>query len=137
MEEEQMQQFLAQLQNLESYIAAMSRDEAALAGLHREAASAIDSIRGIQGDKNLETLVPMGLGAFAKAAIMPDDRIIINVGAGVAIEKDRDEAINYLEARLKEFAVALQDVSAKIRDATTRLEQGKIQFNQMTARPDR
>ena len=73
----------------------------------------------------------MGLGTFAKTQISSKNKIILNIGAGVAIEKDKDAAINYLESRLKEIEVALQDTSAKRHDAMTRLEQGKQQVNQM------
>ena len=55
----------------------------------------------------------------------------MNIGAGVAVEKDFPAAINYLEARIKEVEVALQDNAAKKQDAASRLEQGKAQINQL------
>ena len=55
----------------------------------------------------------------------------MNIGAGVAVEKDFPSAINYLEARIKEIEVALQDNAAKKQDAASRLEQGKAQINQL------
>ena len=47
------------------------------------------------------------------------------------MEKDFPSAINYLEARIKEIEVALQDNSAKKQDAAARLEQGREQINQL------
>lgn len=133
MSEEQAQQMLYQLQMLESFVAEMSQRESALVGAMREAASAINSIRGIGEQKESETLVPLGLGTFVKAQTSSDKKIILNIGAGIAIEKTQDAAINYLEARLKEIEVALQDASAKRQDAQMRLEQGKQQINQIMA----
>ena len=51
----------------------------------------------------------MGLGTFVKTKLIPNQKLILNVGAGIAIEKDQNYAINFLESRLKEFQVALQD----------------------------
>ena len=135
MSEEQAQQFLQQLQMLESYVAELTQRENTLVGIMREASAAIDSIKGLGGKEQSDTLVPLGLGTFVKTQISSKDKIILNIGAGVAIEKDKDAAINYLESRLKEIEVALQDTSAKRHDATTRLEQGKHQINQMMMTP--
>jgi prefoldin alpha subunit len=55
----------------------------------------------------------------------------LNIGAGIAVEKDFPSAINYLEARIKEVEIALQDTAVKKQDASARLEQGKVQMNQM------
>ena len=135
MSEEQAQQFLQQLQMLESYVAELTQRENTLVGIMREASAAIDSIKGVGSKDQSDTLVPLGLGTFAKTQISSKDKIILNIGAGVAIEKDKDAAINYLESRLKEIEVALQDTSAKRHDAATRLEQGKQQINQMMMSP--
>lgn len=135
MSEEQAQQFLQQLQMLESYVAELTQRENTLVGIMREASAAIDSIKGVGSKDQSDTLVPLGLGTFVKTQISSKDKIILNIGAGVAIEKDKDAAINYLESRLKEIEVALQDTSAKRHDATTRLEQGKQQINQMMMSP--
>ena len=135
MSEEQAQQFLQQLQMLESYVAEMTQRENTLVGIMREASAAIDSIKGVGAKDQSDTLVPLGLGTFVKTQISSKDKIILNIGAGVAIEKDKDAAINYLESRLKEIEVALQDTSANRHDAATRLEQGKQQINQMMMSP--
>ena len=135
MSEEQAQQFLQQLQMLETYVGEMTQRESQLMGIMREASAAIDSIKGIGGQEKSDTLVPLGLGTFVKTRIASKDKFILNIGAGVAIEKDKDGAINYLESRLKEIEVALQDTSAKRHDAEARLEQGKQQINQMMMTP--
>ena len=59
------------------------------------------------------------------------NKIVLNIGAGIAVEKDFASAINYLEARIKEVEIALQDTAAKKQDAANRLEQGKAQMNQL------
>jgi len=58
-------------------------------------------------------------------------KIVLNIGAGISLEKDSISSINYLEARIKEIEVAIQDTSAKKHDAAVQLEQGKNQINQL------
>lgn len=131
MSEEQAQQLLQQMQMLESYFGELSQREGTLYNVLREAASAIESIKSLKEKPTSETLVPIGMGTFVQTKISSTDKIVLNIGAGISLEKDADSAINYLEARLKEIEVALQDTAAKKQDAAARLEQGKEQMNQL------
>ena len=131
MSDERTQQLLYQLQMLEGYVSELTQRESTLIGIMREASAAIESIKSIGTQTN--SLVPLGLGTFVKTQLSSNDKIILNVGAGVAIEKDKNATINYLESRLKEIEVALQDISAKKHDAVSRLEEGKQQINHLMA----
>ena len=52
-------------------------------------------------------------------------KLWVNVGAGVAIEKDHDSALSYLESKIKELEVALQETNAQRQQIAANLEQGK------------
>ncbi|MCE9652680.1 MAG: prefoldin subunit alpha [Nitrosarchaeum sp.] len=129
MSEEHAQRLMQQMQMLETYYADLSQREATLVNVLREAISAIESIKALSEKPNSDTLVPIGMGTFVQTKISSTDKIILNIGAGVAVEKPRDSAINYLEAKIKEIEVAIQDTSARKQDAIARLEQGKEQMN--------
>jgi len=131
MSEEQAQRLMQQMQMLETYYGDLSQREATLVNVLREAVSAIESIKAIDEKPNSDTLVPIGMGTFVQTKISSTDKIILNIGAGVAMEKQHDSAINYLEAKIKEIEVALQDTSARKQDALARLEQGKEQMNHL------
>ncbi len=131
MSEEQTQQLLYQLQMLEAHFADLTQRENTLGNVYREASLAIETVKNIDGQNELDTLVPVGMGTYIKAKSTQNDKIILNVGAGVAIEKPKDAAINYLEARLKEVEVALQEVSTKRHDIAMKLEAGKQEMNHM------
>ena len=68
------------------------------------------------------------MGVYVKSKIQSNDKVIINVGSGVAIEKDQDAAINWLESRLKELEVALQNVNSQRQQVADNLEIGKQQM---------
>ena len=133
MSEEQAQQLLYQMQMLEGYLSELSQKEATIVSVIREASSAIQSLQIIDNKTDNETLVPVGLGTFVKTKVIPNEKLILNIGAGIAIEKDKDSAINFLELRLKEMQVALQETSNQKQQISASLEQGKQQMEQMLA----
>ena len=133
MSEEQAQQLLYQMQMLEGYLSELSQKEATIVSVIREASSAIQSLKTIDNNTDNETLTPVGLGTFIKTKVVPNEKLILNIGAGIAVEKDKDSAINFLELRLKEMQVALQETSNQKQQIAASLEQGKQQMEQMLA----
>ena len=131
MSEEQAQQLMQQMQMLETYLTELTQREGTFLSVLRETTAAIESIKSLSQKPESETLVPIGMGTYVPTKILPNNKIVLNIGAGVAVEKDFPSAINYLEARIKEIEIALQDTAAKKQDAAARLEQGKAQMNEM------
>ena len=119
------------MQMLETYLGDLINKENNLVNIIREAASAIGSIKALNETTESETLVPMGIGAFVKAKIQPNQKLILNLGTGAAVEKDKDSAINYLESRIKEMEVALRETNARKQEISASLEQGKQEMNNL------
>ena len=118
---------------LEGYLSELSQKETTIVSVIREASSAIHSLKTIDNKMDNETLTPVGLGTFVKTKVVPNEKLILNIGAGIAVEKDKDSAINFLELRLKEMQVALQETSNQKQQISASLEQGKQQMEQMLA----
>ncbi len=131
MSEQEAQQLMYQMQMLENYFANFTQRENTLINVLKDTVSAIESIKGIAEKKESETLVPVGTGTFVKTKTSSNDKIVLNVGAGVAIEKDKDSAINFLESRIKEIEVALNETAAQKQEVALKLEQGKAEMNRM------
>ena len=131
MSEEQAEQLMQQMQMLETYFSDLSQREYTFKNIFREAIASIESIKALSKKPESESLVPIGMGTFVHTKISSNTKIVMNIGAGIAVEKDFPSAINYLEARIKEIEIALQDTVAKKQDAAARLEKGKAQMNQM------
>jgi prefoldin alpha subunit len=131
MSEEQAQALMQQMQALESYMADLIQKEESVIRLLQEASGAIESMATLNEDVPHETLVPVGLGTYVKATIQPKEKIIVNIGAGAAIEQDKVSAINYMEQRIKELEIALQQISAQRQEITARLEQGQHEINRL------
>ena len=131
MSEEQTQQLLHQMQMLENLFGELTQKQNSIINIIREANSAIHSIKGISTESESDSLVPLGLGAFMKSKVNSNEKIIINVGSGIAIEKNHADAINYLESRLKELEIALQDINQQRQQIAANLEHGKQQMQSL------
>jgi len=131
MSEEQTQQLLYQMQMLENLFGELTQKENSIINIIREANSAIHSIKGISTQSESDSLVPLGLGVFMKSKVNSNEKIVINVGSGVAIEKNHNDAVNYLESRLKELEIALQDTNQQRQQIAANLEQGKQQMQSL------
>jgi len=131
MSEEQAQQLMQQMQMLETYFSELSQREVTFLSVLRETTAAIESIKSLSEKPESETLIPIGIGTYIPTKILSNSKIVLSIGAGVAVEKDFPSAINYLEAHIKEIEVALQDNAAKKQDAAVQLEKGREQINQL------
>ncbi|OLC34385.1 MAG: prefoldin subunit alpha [Thaumarchaeota archaeon 13_1_40CM_4_38_7] len=131
MSEEQVQALLQQLQTLEAYMADLMQREEAVVRILQEATNAAESMKALGDNTEYETLVPLGLGAYIKAKVQPNQKMIVNIGAGAAVEQDKDSAINYMEARIKELEVALQQLAAQRQEVGLRLEQDQQEMNKL------
>lgn len=131
MSEEKARQLMQQMQMLETYLTDLSQREGTFLSILKEATTTIDSIRSLGQKPESDTLIPIGMGTYVPTRISSDKKTVLDIGAGVALEKDFPSAINYLEARIKEIEVALQDTVAKKQEVVARLEQGRAQMNEL------
>ena len=77
----------------------------------------LEGLKNVEEEKP-EILVPIGAGSFLKGIVVDRERAIVSVGAGYAVEKSLDEAITYLDERIREYEGAI----AKTQEALKRLE---------------
>ncbi len=131
MSEEQAQALLQQMQALESYLNDLLQREETVMRLLQEAANAVESIKAMSGNSDHETLIPVGLGVYVKAKINPEQKMIVNIGAGASIEQNKDSAINYMEARIKELEMVLQQLVSQRQEVSMKLEQGQHEMNRL------
>jgi prefoldin alpha subunit len=131
MSEEQAQQFLYQMQMLESFAASLDQKEGAIVSYLRDAMASIDSIKNISQGQEIESLIPLGLGTYTKANISGNSKVLIDIGAGIVVEKDHTSAINHLESRIKELQIVLNETSSKKHETMMRLEQLKEEMNHL------
>ncbi|MGC2427977.1 MAG: prefoldin subunit alpha [Nitrososphaeraceae archaeon] len=129
--EQKINEMVQQSRILEAYMNDIITRETTVSRLMEEGRLASSAVQSITEVSEVESLMPVGIGVYMKALVPPMKKLLINVGAGVTIEKSREDTINYIESRLKEFEVALRQLASQKHQIATRMEQIQEQINQM------
>jgi prefoldin alpha subunit len=129
--DQKMNELLQQSRVLEAYLNDILSREATITRLIQEARLASDALQNMLSERDLESLTPIGIGVYAKAIIPPVKKLLVNIGAGVTIEKTKDDTLNYVESKLNEFEVGLRQLSKQRQQISISMEQIQMQLNQM------
>lgn len=129
--EQKINEMIQQSKILEAYMNDIATKETAAARLMEEARLASAALQSIVDEKEVESLVPVGIGVYMRALVPHIDKLLVNIGAGVIIEKDKQDTINYIESRIKEFEVAMRQLAGQKQQIEMRMTQIQGQINQM------
>ena len=129
--EQRINELVQHSRTLELYLNEVLEREATVTKLIEEARLASYALQNISLDKENEALMPIGVGVYLKTNIPSIDKLLVNVGAGVAIEKTREDTLNYIESRIKEFEIGLNQLRDQKKQITSQLEQIQQQVNSM------
>lgn len=130
-EEEKLQALVAQMKVIEAYLNDIISKEATVSRLIEEGRFAIDAIRSMSSTDSVQTLMPIGIGVYMQTSVAPVDKLLVSVGSGIAIEKSKEEAITYIETRIKELEVALRSMFSQKQDLAMKMEQTRAEANAM------
>jgi prefoldin alpha subunit len=129
--EQRINEMAQQSRILEAYMNDIMTRQVTVTKLMEEARLASTTIQSISSDSEVESLMPVGIGVYVKTIVPPIKKLLVNLGAGVALEKSREDALNYVEARIKEYDVAARQLEAQRQEIALRMEQVQAQINQM------
>ena len=132
--EEEVRRLLAAYQQYqaqaESIVRQLNLTQVTMQGLDNalSAVEALDTARGRTG-----YLVPIGSGSFIHGKLASKEKVVLNVGAGVSIEKTATEAKEILKVRKDEVldgSKKLNEVLAKIDQEMQRIQAVMEQFEE-------
>ncbi len=129
--EQRINELVQQSRILEAYMNDVMTRQVTVSKLMEEAHLASNTIQTITSESDVESLMPIGIGVYVKSVVPPVKKLLINLDAGVAIEKSREDALNYVETRIKEYEVAARQLEAQRQEIGMRLNQLQSQINQM------
>ena len=132
--EQKINEMMQQARVLEAHLNEIIAREAAVSRLLEEAKLASSAVQEVQSETEVESYVPVGVGVHMRVSVPPVKKLLINIGAGVAVEKSREDSINYIESRLKEFEIALKQLMGQKQQVSLRMEQIQLQVNEMVQR---
>ena len=129
--DQKISELVQQSRILEAYMNDTITRQATVTKLIEEARLASSAVQNVMDESEVESLMPVGIGVYMKALVPPVKKLLVNVGAGVVVEKSREDTVNYIESRIKEFEVALSQLSSQKQQIEMRMEQIQKQVNQM------
>ena len=129
--EQRINEMVQQSRILEAYMNDIMTRQVTVTRLMEEARLASATIQGIPSGSEVESLMPIGIGVYIKTNVTPVKKLLVNLGAGVALEKSRDDALNYVEARIKEYELAARQLESQRQEIAMRMQQIQAQINQM------
>jgi prefoldin alpha subunit len=129
--EQRINELVQQSRILEAYLNDVMTRQVTVSKLMEEAHMASNTIQNISSESDVESLMPIGIGVYIKTTVPPIEKLLVNLDAGVAIEKSREDTLNYVEARIKEYEVAARQLEAQRQEISMRINQLQSQINQM------
>ncbi|HJU34493.1 MAG TPA: prefoldin subunit alpha [Nitrososphaera sp.] len=129
--EQRINELVQQSRILEAYLNDVMTRQVTVSKLMEEAHLASSTIQTITSESDVESLMPIGIGVYVKTTVPPIKKLLINLDAGVAIEKSREDALNYVETRIKEYEVAARQLESQRQEIAMRINQLQSQINQM------
>jgi prefoldin alpha subunit len=129
--EQRINELVQQTRILEAYMNDVMTRQVTVSKLMEEAHLASSTIQNITSESDVESLMPIGIGVYVKTTVPPIKKLLINLDAGVAIEKSKEDALNYVETRIKEYEVAARQLEAQRQEIAMRINQLQSQINQM------
>lgn len=129
--EQQINELVQQSRVYEAYLNDVMTRQVTVARMLEEARLASSTIQATSPESQIDSLMPIGIGVHIHATVPPVKKLLVNLGAGVAVEKSRDDALNFVEARIKEFEVAARQLEAQRAELAMRMQQLQSQVNQL------
>ncbi len=94
--------------------------------------AALEALDVLSKSENKELLVPVGAGALLSATAGSLQKLIVSVGAGVAVEKSLDSAKSFLQSRRQDLEKALSSLENQRKEIGSRLDVGRATIQRIT-----
>lgn len=131
-DDEDFQKSLVQLRAYEGSARALqARLEIVNAALN-EFSLASTTLEGVKTQKTDEdALIPVGGGSYVRVKLSDISKIVMGVGAGVAVEKPIEDSVNEIKERIADLDKARTSLQEQLRQALFRREETQERLNEL------
>jgi len=131
-DEETLRRLILELRILEGRAGEIQARLNVLNAFHNELQMADNTLEGLTGGEgDLRVLVPLGGGSYVNALIEDPEKVLVGVGAGVSIEKDRKEAIQSLKEQQNQIESARQSLQNQLAQVGQKMSETRDQVNDL------
>ena len=121
---EDIQKLSTQFQQLQYQADALSQQLNMVSASLADTEKALNTIAGFEGvEDEHEILIPIGMGTNIMAKISKPDTVIMEIGAGISMEKDLDNAKKSLEIQKEELTKFHQTTQNNLEQIATKMHE--------------
>jgi prefoldin alpha subunit len=110
-DEDRVNNLVAEARMLESALNELAARQNFLERILMESRTSVDTIKGLDSTASEELLIPVGGGVLLRSVPPKLDKILVNIGANVMVEKTKEETIKIMEQRVQQLE---EDVTVMI-----------------------
>ncbi|HDQ05129.1 MAG TPA: prefoldin subunit alpha [Candidatus Bathyarchaeota archaeon] len=93
------------------------------------------TMEGLEKEKkDSQLFVPIGGGSYVKARLETANKVVVGVGADVAVERTLKEAKEELEARIAELEKTREALVQQFNQVVERIQENRDRFEEVTAK---
>jgi prefoldin alpha subunit len=90
------------------------------------------TLEGVKTQKSDEdALIPVGGGSYVRVKLSDISKIVMGVGAGVAVEKPIQDSINEIKERIADFDKARTSLQEQLNQALIRIEGNREKLGEL------
>ncbi len=132
MSEDPLRSLVVELQYLEGTAQAIQQRISLIDAAMTEMQVANSTIEGLKSEPvGTDVLMPIGGGSYIRAKLADNERLIVGIGADVAIEKTLPEALESYGTRFSELQKARSALEQQIARVAARLEKGREELQKL------
>ena len=131
-DDEDFQRSLVQLRVYEGSARALQARLEIVNAAMNEFSLASTTLEGIKTQKTDEdALIPVGGGSYVRARLTDISKIVMGVGAGVAVEKPIDDSINEIKDRIADFDKVRTSLQEQLNQALIKIGENREKLGEL------
>ncbi len=125
-EEDVVRQLASEIRILEGSIGVLQSRLDIVRSAINEVTLAYNTLEGMKKLQNGDdTLVPVGAGSYIRMQMADSKKLVMGIGAGVAVEKDVEGSVEELKSRLQDLDKARTSIQQQLDQTGTRYQQDR------------
>ena len=134
-EEDVVRQLASEIRILEGSIGVLQSRLDIVRGAINEVTLAFNTLEGMKKLQNGDaTLVPVGAGSYIRMQVADSKKLVMGIGAGVAVEKDVEGSVEELKGRLQDLNKARTSIQQQLDQTATRYQQDREALEELLRR---
>jgi prefoldin alpha subunit len=130
--QDQFNQLVAEVRMLEAYYQEVVTRQQSVSAALIDTRAALEALDALSKSNQQEILVPVGGGTLIFATAGSLDKMIVSVGAGVAIEKNLESAKSFLQSRRQDLEKGVTSLENQRKEIGSRLDVGRATIQRIT-----